>query len=57
MEDKMKMNTNRFDINLCPLLNKMITIKLAPEYNEEQNQNAREIESLNEKNSTEMNKV
>jgi len=35
----------------------MITIKLAPEYNEEHNHKAREIESLNEKNSAEMNKV
>ena len=51
IEEKMKMNTDRFDIDLYHHLNKMITTKLATQYNEEQDSNHREIESLKEKNS------
>ncbi len=53
----MKMNTNRFDINLYHHLNKMITTKLSTQYNEEQDNNHREIELLKDKNSIELKEV
>jgi hypothetical protein len=50
----MKMNTNRFDMNLYHHLNKMITTKLSTQYNEEQDNNHRYIELLKYKNSREL---
>ncbi len=53
----MKMDTNRFDINLYHHLNKMITAKLSTQYKEEQDNNHREIELLKGKNSRELKEV
>ena len=47
----MKMNTNRFDIDLYRHLNKTITTKLSTQHNEGQDNNHSEIELLKDKNS------
>ncbi len=47
----MKMNTNRFDIDLYRHLNKTIKTKLSTQHNEGQDNNHSEIELLKDKNS------